>query len=135
MKKIIHLKKMVDKMNLKKIELYMDKIIQNEEIEDAMDWLLDLGTLKKTGNELLDIYATDMEQYSVLLLTQLSDEKYEFCAKIRDVIEITTKDMERLIKMKNVDEDEKQELLMELRFIYDLYRLSVVKVLEDVDED
>lgn len=122
-------------MNLKKIELYMDKIIQNEEIEDAMDWLLDLGTLKKTGNELLDIYATDMEQYSVLLLTQLSDEKYEFCAKIRDVIEITTKDMERLIKMKNVDEDEKQELLMELRFIYDLYRLSVVKVLEDVDED
>jgi hypothetical protein len=126
---------MVDKMNLKKIELYMDKIIQNEEIEDAMDWLLDLGTLKKTGNELLDIYSTDMEQYSVLLLTQLADEKYEFCAKIRDVIEITTKDMERLIKMKNVDEDEKQELLMELRFIYDLYRLSVVKVLEDVDED
>jgi hypothetical protein len=117
---------MVDKMNLKKIELYMDKIIQNEEIEDAMDWMVDLGTLKKTGNELL--------QYSVLLLTQLADEKYEFCAKIRDVIEITTKDMERLIKMKNVDEDEKQELLMELKFIYDLYKLSVVKILEDEDE-
>lgn len=120
-------------MNLKKIELYMDKIIQNEEIEDAMDWMVDLGTLKKTGNELLDIYAMDMEQYSVLLLTQLADEKYEFCAKIRDVIEITTKDMERLIKMKNVDEDEKEELLMELKFIYDLYRLSVVKILEDED--
>ena len=120
-------------MNLKKIELYMDKIIQNEEIEDAMDWLVDLGTLKKTGNELLDIYAMDMEQYSILLLTQLSDERYEFCAKIRDVIEITTKDMERLIKMKNVDEDEKEELLMELKFIYDLYRLSVVKILEDED--
>jgi hypothetical protein len=124
---------MIDKMNLKRIELYMDSIIQNEEINDAMDWLVDLGTLKKTGNELLDIYATDMEQYSVLLLTQLADEKYEFCAKIRDVIEITTKDMERLIKMKNVDEDEKEELLMELKFIYDLYRLSVVKILEDED--
>jgi hypothetical protein len=124
---------MVDKMNLKKIELYMDKIIQNEEIEDAMDWMVDLGTLKKTGNELLDIYSMDMEQYSVLLLTQLADEKYEFCAKIRDVIEITTRDMERLIKMKNVDEDEKQELLMELKFIYDLYQLSVIKILEDED--
>jgi predicted transcriptional regulator len=99
---------MVDKMNLKKIELYMDKIIQNEEIEDAMDWMVDL-------------------------LTQLADEKYEFCAKIRDVIEITTRDMERLIKMKNVDEDEKQELLMELKFIYDLYQLSVIKILEDED--
>lgn len=53
------------------------------------------------------------------------------CAKVRDVIEIVTNDCNRLIKMKNINKEEKEELLIEIRFIYDMYKLSLKKLIEE----
>jgi len=117
--------------NMKKIELYIDKVLETKELGDSIDWLVDLGTINTSGDELVDNYANEMESYTLLIITQLSEENYEFCGKVRDAIEIITEDIQRLIKMKKLDEDEKYELLKEIEFIYDVYKLSLKKLIED----
>ena len=123
--------KLMKTMDLRKIELFLDSIIENNEIEDAIDWLVDLSTSNNTGDEIIDLYMSEMENLTVLLITQLYNENYMLCAKVRDVIEIVTNDCNRLIKMKNINKEEKEELLIEIRFIYDMYKLSLKKLIEE----
>ena len=129
--KMTKMEKLLQHMDLRKIELFLDTIIENNEIEDAIDWLIDLSTTNNSGDEIVDLYATEMENLTVLLITQLYNENFELCAKVRDVIQIVTNDCIRLIKMKNVEKDVKADLLNEIKFIYDLYKLSLNKLIEE----
>lgn len=57
--------KLMKTMDLRKIELFLDTIIENNEIEDAIDWLVDLSTSNNTGDEIIDLYMSEMENLTV----------------------------------------------------------------------
>ena len=123
--------RLMKKSSMKQIELYIDNVIANGEIGDEIDWLLDLKTLSTSGDELVDCYSAEIESYTFLLLTLITEENYKFCAKVRDAIEIITTDVIRLMKMKDLDEDEKNELLEEIQFIYNVYKLTLHKLVDE----
>lgn len=127
--KIIH-KEVMREFDLKKIELLLDNIIANDEIEDVLDWLVDLGNMNKTGDEIVDLYSMEMSNYGILMTKLLIESRYEICAKVREVVKIITNDCIRLIKIKDIDKEDKERLLDEIDFIYKVYHQSLKKVIE-----
>ncbi len=125
-------KKKDSKMNIRQIEMFLDNIIESNEIDDAIQWLVDLGTMTLTGDELIDLYTKDMETYTFLLVEQIREENYEVCAKIRDVITITTQDVVKLIKSRtDIEKDEKADMLVEIQIIQIAYEKVLLAILEE----
>ena len=120
------------KMNIRQIEMFLDNILESNEIDDAIQWIVDLGTMTLTGNEILDLYAKDMETYTFLLVEQIREENYEICGKIRDVIRITTEDVIKLTKSRtDMEKDEKADMLVEVEFIKIAFEKALFAVLEE----
>lgn len=125
-------KKKDSNIKLKQIEMFLDNIIESKEIDDAIQWLVNLGTMTLTGDEILDLYSKDMETYTFLLVEQIREENYEICGKIRDVITITTEDVIKLIKNRtDIERDEKADMLVEVEFIKIAYEKALFSILEE----
>ena len=125
-------KKKDNKMNIRQIEMFLDNILESNEIDDAIQWLVDLGTMTLTGDEILDLYAKDMETYTFLLVEQIREENYEICGKIRDVITITTEDVIKLTKSRtDMEKDEKADMLVEIQIIKISFEKALFAILQE----
>lgn len=110
-------------INKKRLELHLDSIIENDVIGDTVDWLVNLATTNQTSSELFSTYEREMEIYHILLMKFIKEEDYVLCAKLRDVIEITTNDIIRIIRMKKFEDEE--EILADIKFFLDVYKKGI----------
>ena len=121
----------ISEANIKKIEIYCDRIIEDNGVGDALDWIVGLLQSKKPLDDTLSIYDTEMNTLSMFLAWSVKVERYELSSKIRDTIYIIYEDMKRVVKLRDIPKDEKEEILKEIEYIKDVYFLTVTNIFNE----